>query len=344
MAQHWFIVPPVNGPLSGGTLYNRELLRELSSLGLAVGALEPPAALEALEAGVAGVYWVDSLFLSHFAAFRQANRQLRPLGLLAHYLPSLVDKSDDVTPEDLSPDEAFALARADVTLAPSDYMKRTLDRLGLAAKARCLVVEPGCPAPGVVAGAVGVVGVRAVLVANLTPGKGVEPFLRALAAELRDDDELRLEIVGRLDVDAAYTQACFEAVQQHPKLARRVTFSGALTPAGVTERLRSSNLLVSASRMESFGMAIAEARTLGLPVLALARGNVPALVEPAAGGVLASTDGALARACVELARDPATRRRNLALARSHPRPPRSFAEAARDFVAQLSTIDLVDRA
>ena len=344
MTEHWFIVPPLEGPPSGGTLYNRELLRELTSAGCAVRAIEPSAALQALETSVAGVYWVDSIFLGHFEGFWRANRGRRPLGLLAHYLPSLVEQSDDVAVEGLRRDETFALAHCAVALAPSAYMKRALIKLGLAAPAPCLVVEPGCLAQGLAAEAPRHDGVRALIVANLTPGKGVAPFLRSLASELRPDDAFELSIVGRLDDDAAYAHACLTVAQGHAALARRVSFRGGLSPAQVGERLLASNLLISASRMESFGIAIAEARTVGVPVVGLARGNVPGLVSPSAGGVLAENDQALALACVALARNRPAHARALELARAHPRQPRSFAEAARDFSSQMSAIDLAGRA
>lgn len=341
MTEHWFIVPPLDGPPSGGTLYNRELLSELSELGIATRAVEPTAALEALRGGARGCFWVDTLFLEQVPEVWRDKRSASSLGLIAHYLPALVERGDAVVPSDLGRAEAFALAHADAVLAPSVYMQRTLQRLGLNAAARCLIVEPGCGARGLGPEPTSAPGVRALLVANVTPGKGVEPFLAELGAELRESDRLELTIVGSLDAAADYAQRCAERVAQHPELARRVKLTGALSPAKVLERLAAANLLISASRMESFGMALAEARTLGVPIVAHAGGNAGALVEDQAGGALVDDDRALARACCSLARDPAAHRRALERARAHARPPRSFADAARDFVAQLSTSGLV---
>jgi glycosyltransferase involved in cell wall biosynthesis len=344
MAEHRFIVPALDGPPSGGTLYNRELLRALERQRRAVDTLEPPAARAALQAGAPGVYWVDSLFVADFPALVGANLRRRPLGLIAHYLPSLVERGDDVGPDQLRSEERFALAHADVVLAPSRYMQRALVRLGLAERARCLVVEPGCLATGVAAEPTAVDGVRGLLIANVTPGKGVEPFLRALALELCEADCFRLDVIGGLDVDASYARRCQQVVERHPQLAHRVTFCGRLSAPQVIERLSGSNLLISASRMESFGMALAEARTSGVPIVALARGNVPSLVSRDSGGMLADDDRALARACVDLTRDRAAHRRAVGLARAEARPPRSFTDAARDFEAQLSATGLGLRA
>lgn len=340
VVKHWFVVPPLDGPASGGTVYNRELVRELSRLGVAVEALAPDAAGAALAAGAAGCFWVDSLFLEHFEALARGNVARRPLGLLAHYLPSLVEQGDGATPRSLSRAEASTLARTDLLLAPSSYMKAALMRLGFAASGRCFIVEPGCLATGTRPPPPARAGLRALLIANLTPGKGVEPFLRALAAELEPRDELQLTIVGSLEADHDCARACQRLVEAEPQLTQRVTFTGELPPSGVLALLSAGDLLISASRMESFGMAIAEARTLGVPVAARAGGNTTSLVDPAAGGTLFDGDRELARGCCELSRAPLALARVAQLARRYPRAPRSFADAAREFLDQLSSTDL----
>jgi glycosyltransferase involved in cell wall biosynthesis len=338
MQNHWFIVPSPDGLPSGGTVYNRELLRGLAGLGFPAQPLELGAAARALSAGVPGVYWVDTLYLQDFESLWRANQGRCPLGLLVHYLPSLVEHADVPPAAQLRADERFALYQCDVLLASSQFMRRALARLGVAAPT--LVVEPGCLTQRSAEILPALAGVRALLVANLTPGKGVEPFLRALAGKLQPSDAFQLEIVGSFATDPEYAAACVACVEQHPLLARHVSFAGGLSPEQVCERLLHSNLLVSASRMESFGMAVAEARTAGVPVAALAKGNLAELVEPAAGGVLAADDQALADACLALARDHSLRARAVALARSRPRRARSFDDAARELVSQLSGMGL----
>jgi glycosyltransferase involved in cell wall biosynthesis len=339
MVQHWFVVPALDGPVSGGTLYNRELLSELQKLGARVSAIDLPRATQALSAGSPGCYWVDSLFLDHFQALSLAKRAPQTLGLIAHYLPSLVEHGDELGAAQLTHAEAFALTRADAVLAPSSYLKDTLLGLGLARPERCLVVEPGCFAPAALAEPVSTDGVRALVVANLTPGKGVAPFLRALGAELTRDDELELSVVGRLDLDPRYAEVCSALIRTEPSLRARVRFAGGLAPSQVVERLSRCNVLVSASRMESFGMALAEARTLGVPLLARSGGNTRFLVDAASGGLLVESDQALARACCELARDRRAHARAAELAWRRVRAPRSFAAAAADFLAQLAPAD-----
>jgi glycosyltransferase involved in cell wall biosynthesis len=78
---------------------------------------------------------------------------------------------------------------------------------------------------------------------------------------------------------------------------------------------------------------LAEARALGVPVVARAGGNSAAHVEARAGGVLVHDDNALAAECARLARDRDERGRRRAAARACRPPARRWADAARDLIA-----------
>jgi glycosyltransferase involved in cell wall biosynthesis len=173
------------------------------------------------------------------------------------------------------------------------------------------------------------------VVANLLPGKGVEPFLSALARSASSKDAFELVIVGSPDADPEYARACVSAAGGDS----RIRFSGALEPLALLQELARRDLMISASRMESFGMALAEARTLGVPIAARGGGNVAALVEVAAGGELCRDEGELALAFLSLCRDPDELARRHELARSHARPPRSWSDAARELLTHAPRLD-----
>ena len=83
-----------------------------------------------------------------------------------------------------------------------------------------------------------------------------------------------------------------------------------LGDAELATAYQGSGLLVAPSRAESFGMAIADARRRGLPVIAAAVGGIP---ESVAGGgaILVNADdpAALASALEQWMTDPALRAR-----------------------------------
>jgi glycosyltransferase involved in cell wall biosynthesis len=124
-----------------------------------------------------------------------------------------------------------------------------------------------------------------------------------------------------------------------PALARRVSLCGAQSPEETAAALARAELLVSASRMESYGMALAEARVVGVPILACAGGNARAHVAPEAGGQLVPDVPALARACLELARAPERLRERIEQARAHALPARSWHSAAQDFLDQFASLE-----
>jgi hypothetical protein len=80
-------------------------------------------------------------------------------------------------------------------------------------------------------------------------------------------------------------------------------------------------------------MVLAEARTLGIPILALSGGNVARLVDPAAGGELLSSHSELAATFRKLCREPSEIRRRRIAAQNHALVPRSWANVAREFAA-----------
>ncbi|HEY6556703.1 MAG TPA: glycosyltransferase family 4 protein [Polyangiaceae bacterium] len=333
---HWFIVPALRGALSGGTLYNRGLLGALDRRRLVFQRVDLERGRAILKRGTPGTYWVDSLYLDAFSELLRARGARQQLGVLLHYLPTLVAHGDAATTADLSAAERCALAEADVLLVPSRTLRDAASRFG-AERQRILVVEPGRPRVRAASPEPELHGVLAVMIGNVVPGKGVHALLVELARELQDRDALRLCVVGGTTRDPPYARRCLDAVENSPLLRARVSFRGELAPPEAVRAMATGNAFVSASVQESYGMALAEARTAGVPLLAHAGGHSAAHVDPDAGGELVSTHTALARACIRLARDPAEHARRIERALSQRYAPRSWRTVAGEFMAELES-------
>jgi glycosyltransferase involved in cell wall biosynthesis len=302
-----FVIPDAQASISGGNLYNQGLLSALRQAGADVRVAQLDAAV-----GGADVVFVDSLYLDHLPRLKRMLGS--PCWLLCHYLPSLVASAEP------SAAERAALAAADGFLVTSDFMARTLAAL----ETRPTVVVP----PAIDVGTRSWQPsdhVRGVMVANLIPGKGVLPFLDALLPA-----HFELAVIGSLEVDANYAAACQARAAGHA-----VHFAGPLSHPAMLDRVAASDLFISASRMESFGMALGEARALGVPIVARAGGNVAAHVDESAGGRLVATDEALAAECARLAQDPRELARRRDAARRARPPARTWADAAREFIAAV---------
>jgi hypothetical protein len=320
-----FVTPPLEGPATGGTLYNQQLLAALTSLGVAVrrSALEATAAC--MQSWRPDQVWVDSLYLASVPELARAAMDTR-VGLLLHYLPSLLAEPPPDSFAALHPHEQQALLTADLCIVPSSSFLALLQRW-LPDK------RFSCASPGIAELELPLTAARdlgCTMVCNVTENKGVLPFLAALHAHATPNDAFRLEIVGRLDFEPAYAKACQTITAAIG--GERVRHLGGLEPQQVRERVARSRLFVSASRMESYGMALAEARALGTPILAHAGGHVAAHVDAAAGGELCLSTDALAQAFLQLMRDPAELDRRLLLAAARCTT-RSWEQTARDFLA-----------
>lgn len=301
-----FVVPPLHGPTTGGTLYNRCLLRALGEQG------EPPEVLSLAQARVAlgmpeprrRTVWVDSLWLDALPELVARASPPCRVGLLTHYLPVLVAHGERPSPALVSKAERAALEHAQAFVATSEYLAHELHALGVE-RERVWVVSPGTelPVTPYPPSSEDHEPLRAVVLANVVEGKEILPLLQALARHLRPDDALELGVVGSPQLDPAYAEACTAVVATEPALRARVRWHGGLDYPACIEALLHADLLLSASRMESYGMALADARACGRPILARPGGNVAAHVDPRAGGQLVPDVDALARACLSLTRD-----------------------------------------
>ena len=86
-------------------------------------------------------------------------------------------------------------------------------------------------------------------------------------------------------------------------IAERVELTGELTRSQVREVYLRSDVYVAPAYRESFGLAPLEARSVGLPVVAMRSGGVGEFVRHGVEGLLCEDDDDMARALAELATD-----------------------------------------
>lgn len=301
------VVPPLDGPVTGGTRFNAQLVAALRRAGHEVVVRGEPSGV--------GMAWVDTLFMDRVAAWSDR----APVGLLTHWLPSLVRVGEGVAMEELGDDERATLRSAAAFVVPSPFMREVLMRLGVAAE-RIGIVEPG--SAGELRARRSADRLRAVLVGNVTEGKGVLELVEAL----RGSEGISLRIVGSMTADAAYADRVRAAVE-----GMDVELVGAVPHERCLAIVSESDVLVSASRMESYGMAIADALACGVPVVARRGGNVANLVSADAGGELVTDAEGVAAALRRLALRGDEVARRTKLAYEHRRI-RSWDAVAEDFV------------
>lgn len=256
---------------SGGNTYDRRISEGLVALGWAVHEHEVPdeAALACTVRRIpdGAVLLLDGLIASAApeALVPQA-RRLRQVVLV--HMP-LGHRPPDGEAGAVRAREREVLAAAAAVLTTSAWARRRLGKLYALPADRVHVIEPGvdpaCRAPGSAAGD------ALLCVAAVTPGKGHDVLLDALA--MVTDLSWRCTCVGSLVRDPTFADGVRRRARDSG-LRDRVRFPGPCTGAELDRAYAVADLLVLASRAETYGMVVTEALARGLPVLATEVGGV----------------------------------------------------------------------
>ena len=341
-----FLVPGDLDRPTGGYRYDRQILGLLPRFGLrptlvsladrfpdpapgdfeacaeAVSAL-PPGCLLLVDGLAYGVLPPDLI-----------RRFARPVVALCHHPLALETGISLPRAAALAASERAALALADHVVATSPTTRRVLAAEYAVPGERITVAIPGT-APRPRATGSGGPRVEMLAVGAVVPRKGYDRLIAALARVAGHD--WRLTIVGangdrthRAELDAAIAVA---------GLAGRIRFLGAVDEPILDELLSCSDLFVSASLYEGYGMGLAEAMAAGLPIVA-STGGAAAETVPA-GVALAVPPGdvdALADALDRALADPPLRRRLAEAARAAGRALPGWEDTAGRIAARLRAL------
>ncbi len=119
-------------------------------------------------------------------------------------------------------------------------------------------------------------------VGSLIKRKGIDLLIRSLAALMASGEEVQLLIIG-----SGPEREALMALAVELGVAERVHFLGERPDSAAILR-GGVDLLVSGAREEVFGLTLAEAGMLGLPVSAYRVGGIPEVVEEGVTGLLAT--------------------------------------------------------
>ena len=276
---------------SGGNVYDRHVCRGLRALGWSVrehavpGSWpRPDAASHAALAEILqripddAVVLLDGLIAS--AAPEELVPQASRLRLvvlvhmpLGHRPPA--DGADDVRTR-----ERAVLSVAAGVVTTSAWTRRRLLELYPLRPDRVHVAEPAVDAADLAPGTA--VGGALLCVAAVTSEKGHDVLLDALATT--KDLSWHCVCVGSLDRDPAFVARLRQRSLQGG-LGDRVSFPGPRTGPDLDRSYAAADLMVLASRAETYGMVVSEALARGLPVVAADVGGVTEALGHGADGV-----------------------------------------------------------
>lgn len=228
--------------------------------------------------------------------------------------------------------ERLVLEAVDAVVTTSFWTRQQLLDHDLPAE-RIHVAQPGVAAAPVTEGSAS--GSRLLCVAAIAPHKGHDLLVQALASIA--DLDWSCVLAGPLDRDPGFV-ARLRAQLNESGLDDRVALVGPLRRAELDARYAATDLFVSASRAETYGMAVTEALARGIPVIAPAVGGLPEAIGRAPGGtvpgiVVAPSDPAALAGALRLWLAEPERRDRLRLAARDRRKALSGWETTTELVA-----------
>ena len=163
------------------------------------------------------------------------------------------------------------------------------------------VIHNGLPLPDLIPSSLSFAPPTLACIARLSPEKGIDVILHALALVKEAIPTIRLLIAGDGPERAALLDlTAFLQLQNH------VSFLGPLAPDQIPEVINQSCMILMPSRMEAFGLTALQSLQMGRPVIASRIGGLPEIIEHEQSGLLVAMDNIdeLAQAILRLAQHP----------------------------------------
>ena len=270
--------------ISGGSIYNAQMLSYLNLLGYKTTThfiqphLSSPS-LEALDKATkiirhiesADIILLDSIVISElFNEYPRLFEQRKFIGLI--HLPKSLNPIFAQNLTEIKKD-AKAFKSLHKIIATSEYSYELITEKFKLNENKILVIKPG----------VGQVvekekysdfPSRFLCVSNFVKGKNIKGIIESLA-NLKESD-WKLEIYGNQEIDKSCVRAVRGAIHKLD-LESQVKISTPLAYPEMLRKYHNFDLLINASKFETFGMNIAEATNAGLPWLSTDVGIVTKL-------------------------------------------------------------------
>jgi glycosyltransferase involved in cell wall biosynthesis len=276
---------------TGGNVYDRHLCRGLTSLGWSVHEhavpgfwRRPDADSFAALAGVVeripddAVVMLDGLLASPVPDVLVPHARRLCLVVLVHMPLGHRPPADDAG--DARTRESTVLSAAAAVVTTSGWTRHRLRELYPLPADRIHVAVPGVDTAGLARGTA--TGGALLSVGAVTFDKGHDILLEALAAV--SDLPWHCVCVGSLERDRAFVEDIRRRALDC-ELEQRVDFEGPRTGAELDRSYAAADLVVLASRAETYGMVVTEALARGLPVIATDVGGLTEALGHGADGI-----------------------------------------------------------
>ncbi len=160
-----------------------------------------------------------------------------------------------------------AFKKADKVVAISEFLKDEISKFGIGVDTVIPdFVDDDFFAPGETA--INNDGFIFFTASRITTTKGIDDMLHAFSMLCKKNKTAVLRIAGSGELES------MSALAKRLNIDDRIEWLGELGEAGVLENLKICNAFISCSKYETFGVAISEALSVGIPVLSTLSGGV----------------------------------------------------------------------
>ena len=308
-----FVHPPLDGPPTGGTLFDREMIAAAGRTGVSLrsvsGSIDPGTKWETMAERVSDLILWDSLYLRELSSQPRPAGQARH-GLLVHYLPftnptlsstGRAEWAEIFNRACQQVDFLIVTGKGVAGLMQASYPNHPVFLCQPGVDPAYLnrhVTPVKLPRTGPV---------QLITVANLLPGKRQLELLEMLATI---EAGWRWHVVGDTTMDPDYAASLNQRARVLG-LHHRIVMHGTLDAAQLARLMADMDLFATCSAYESYGMAVADATAAGLPVVTTDVGEAGSIIRHGITGyVLAPGDTQQFRQALErLLHDAGLRRR-----------------------------------
>ena len=263
MKNIYFIIPDFGESLTGGTIYDDQVIRALKKSHLSIKDIRvsPKVSSITLLRKIQLIPKHNTIILDGFLANKLKKRVINNLKILVHHPCSLEISNNQMKNIGLYFSERRAFNMADSLITVSKHMKSVLLKYLDSQKNICVAypgiddeyynVKPDSTSNNILS------------IGNIIPRKGYHFLIKALS-EVNYD--WNLNIIGDHNLDINYFNHLKRIISEH-KLENKIKFLGVLEKDSVIKEMKRSRIFMLLTQYEGFGMSIVESASAGLEVI-----------------------------------------------------------------------------
>ncbi len=278
MRKVYFIIPDFDCSITGGTLYDKNILLHLKKNHVLIKEVKVHYNINtiSLHKKISSIPKGSVIILDGYLANKIKTKIANRLNILIHHPCSLETSNNKMSDVNLYLSERKVFNDAESLITVSKTMRKVILKYLNTYKKVC-VAYPGidkifCKQQ------INTDSKNILSVGNVIPRKGYHILIEALD---RVTEEWTLSIIGNYEMDKNYYDYLNKLIIKN-KMQDRVNFLGSLKSSQIIAEIKKSKFFISLTEYEGFGMSIAECAVAGLeiivtdlPVLREVLGNYP---------------------------------------------------------------------